>query len=590
MIEGIQRVFPVNPLKNLSPEQFPVDSQHFCSDLEVLVEIIKSFRPKVLFEFGSWKGHSAILFAETMAGFQSDFVIVCIDTWLGGIEHYLNADFRHQLFIEDGRPTIWERFVGNVIRSKHCPHIYPLPMTTSIAHDFLLLAGCQADAVYVDAGRRFGDVSDDLKFGADLLKESGVIFGDDYHAPPVRNAILQFAKDQHLYIGVRSSKWVLSQDPPSERGFECTVISPSPRSVGTESRSEGWSNEIAVLAAPREFLSTKRQFCQCYPRKSFALLKSAVENLALPETLRLRHVCVKNGHFLVGRGGDGVVLNESALPVEPTLQFVDPRGIPTPEFVKSNAMPLKGNVFLATDIYWGNYYHWICLAVSKFLLATKTLEFNGLMRFAVPDYDLSMAAGQRLAFSKKVWLQSLSLVGDTQTVLSLAPGIYRAAEIHFFAMNSSQVAPFTLFEQTRENWREILDQIAVASPSPERICVLRRDVLRVRADETLLLQLVAKRYGFQCGYLEDLDFLQQACLFRNARHVIAAHGAGLSNMLFMRPGGRVTELNRILESEKHLRPWFYMLARRMDLQYNFVDLTGNPGIEEALDDLFSGGL
>ncbi len=51
-----------------------------------------------------------------------------------------------------------------------------------------------------------------------------------------------------------------------------------------------------------------------------------------------------------------------------------------------------------------------------------------------------------------------------------------------------------------------------------------------------------KNYGFQSVRLEELPFLDQVTLFRDAEIVIGSHGGGLSNLIFSRPGTRVIEL------------------------------------------------
>ena len=41
-----------------------------------------------------------------------------------------------------------------------------------------------------------------------------------------------------------------------------------------------------------------------------------------------------------------------------------------------------------------------------------------------------------------------------------------------------------------------------------------------------------KKYKFRKVYLEKMTIIEQVDLFRKASHVIAAHGAGLTNILF----------------------------------------------------------
>lgn len=51
-----------------------------------------------------------------------------------------------------------------------------------------------------------------------------------------------------------------------------------------------------------------------------------------------------------------------------------------------------------------------------------------------------------------------------------------------------------------------------------------------------------RKYGFDCVNNEELDFHEQVSLFSRAQYVISIHGAGLTNMLFMKENSKVLEL------------------------------------------------
>jgi len=55
--------------------------------------------------------------------------------------------------------------------------------------------------------------------------------------------------------------------------------------------------------------------------------------------------------------------------------------------------------------------------------------------------------------------------------------------------------------------------------------------------------------------------------------VVAAHGAGLSNLVFGRQGLRVLELNDYIGDEPYLRPWFYYLSRAFEHDYSYSNLS-----------------
>ena len=64
------------------------------------------------------------------------------------------------------------------------------------------------------------------------------------------------------------------------------------------------------------------------------------------------------------------------------------------------------------------------------------------------------------------------------------------------------------------------------------------------------------RYGFKAVCLEPLSIPRQVNLFRNVRNLVSVHGAGMSNMIFMEPGGAVIDLI----NEHHRDASFFNLA------------------------------
>ena len=57
-----------------------------------------------------------------------------------------------------------------------------------------------------------------------------------------------------------------------------------------------------------------------------------------------------------------------------------------------------------------------------------------------------------------------------------------------------------------------------------------------------------KKHKFRKVYLEQMTIMEQVQLFRKASHVIAAHGAGLTNVLFAPKNTRILEIRPELSS------------------------------------------
>jgi capsular polysaccharide biosynthesis protein len=81
-----------------------------------------------------------------------------------------------------------------------------------------------------------------------------------------------------------------------------------------------------------------------------------------------------------------------------------------------------------------------------------------------------------------------------------------------------------------------------------RIYVSRKQAVRRHlANEYEFLPLL-KKHNFRKVYLEQFSIREQVALFRKASHIIAAHGAGLTNVLFAPADVRILEIRPELSS------------------------------------------
>jgi predicted O-methyltransferase YrrM len=179
-------------------------------------KVIESVRPQLIVEVGSWKGCSAIHMAKVAAGAGLKPKIVCIDTWLGALEFWQNKnDGEHYgaLSITNGYPTVFYKFLANVCFNGLEQQVIPFPQTSLIAARWLAWKQVQADLIYIDASHDYPDVALDLAAYYPLVRNGGVLFGDDFIPetwPGVARAVTEFAKDKS--VAVESDfKWVIQK-------------------------------------------------------------------------------------------------------------------------------------------------------------------------------------------------------------------------------------------------------------------------------------------------------------------------------------------------------------------------------------------
>ena len=217
-------LFPQHPFVGLSAEDFPQDEQNFFFDPEVFADMIAISQPRIIIEVGTWKGHSANAMADICKQDGLNTKIICVDTWLGSQEHYTTEERRSTLHIEHGRPTLWERFIGNTIRRSNHDCIYPLALPASTAAIVMDKLEVKADLIYIDAGHDYDDVSADIRNYASLLEPDGVMFGDDFYLWPLEQAVRDFAAQSDLGIARKGSKWVFLRRPLNALpGYETVV-------------------------------------------------------------------------------------------------------------------------------------------------------------------------------------------------------------------------------------------------------------------------------------------------------------------------------------------------------------------------------
>lgn len=99
-----------------------------------------------------------------------------------------------------------------------------------------------------------------------------------------------------------------------------------------------------------------------------------------------------------------------------------------------------------------------------------------------------------------------------------------------------------------------------------RLYVTRRDASfrNLRNEEALVAALAP--LGFRTVSLAGMDFPQQLALFRGAEVMLGVHGAGLSHLVSMEPGGKLLEIL----SPQRFWPTYRALASRAGIDYGVV--------------------
>jgi hypothetical protein len=148
------------------------------------------------------------------------------------------------------------------------------------------------------------------------------------------------------------------------------------------------------------------------------------------------------------------------------------------------------------------------------------------------------------------------------SVVKLPRGLYRVADYTFtsdeadtgfFRSDSIQMVKRYLGHAQLEQGHSAY---ASGDPQPRRVYLSRRRSDRSFTNEADIEALMSER-GFTVIYSEDLELEEEISLFEQVDVIIGPHGAGLCNLVWIKPGTRVIEIM----SPKMISDFFVRLAR-----------------------------
>ena len=203
-----------------------------------------------------------------------------------------------------------------------------------------------------------------------------------------------------------------------------------------------------------------------------------------------------------------------------------------------------------TDDWSGGYFHWLADALPRLYAARETAR----------DVTLLLPHGfDRLEFVTS----SLKLFPVRRVEYVGADEVCVCERL----MMPTHTAPSGHYNEplVRELRDLLLDACGAAGAEPAaRLYVSRGRAPKRRLTNEDELMDTLREFGFRVVHFEEHPFEEQVRIAAGARHLVSNHGAGLTNMMFMKPGGRVLELRRRDESERN---WFFNLASAAGLVY-----------------------
>lgn len=177
----------------------PYDGHGWYSNRRPIKQIISEQDVKVVVEVGCWLGKSTRHIAKCV---PKNGKVYAVDHWLGSVEHQPgNSCFR------EGLSELYDQFLSNVIHKKLTDKIIPIRMPSVEAEKYL--SDLVPDLIYIDASHETEAVYQDLNIWFPHVQGHGILCGDDWSWPSVRQAVEKFAAEKHLSIESKGNFWRL---------------------------------------------------------------------------------------------------------------------------------------------------------------------------------------------------------------------------------------------------------------------------------------------------------------------------------------------------------------------------------------------
>lgn len=203
---------------------------------------------------------------------------------------------------------------------------------------------------------------------------------------------------------------------------------------------------------------------------------------------------------------------------------------------------------------WGgsNYYHWMCESLprlSAFLKTNRTAKIllppnppafiQESLRQLFPDIQTKELRAGRLNLFQSLWVQD------------------------YLALNVPHPSVLFIREQMLN---KVVNEVLTSNPI--KLGILRKGTLRRRIVNEVDYFSWCTENGIQLIDPGDYSFLEQVVLFSKANFLIAPHGAGETNMLFMRPNSIIIELNNETASDATL--CYLSLAGHLSFRFYYL--------------------
>lgn len=234
---------------------------------------------------------------------------------------------------------------------------------------------------------------------------------------------------------------------------------------------------------------------------------------------------------------------------------------------RKHKLHLKGDLYYLDSFCASNYGHWFLDDLPRLISALPHLPPSTRFILSDPVQEFKV--------------KSLAVFGIFPERLIPIKGYYEThCERLWFA---TQLGSCAWASTSPEVFRNVSCKIKrhyfeTDCDSPERIFISRENAAHKRlVNEKNLLKII-KEFGFTIVHAEKLSFAEQVKTFSKAKHALAAHGGGITNIIFSPISSHLMELQ---DSRYAPRRWFWKVLTMLGHDYSSL-------IGKTLDDRYEG--
>jgi hypothetical protein len=270
-----------------------------------------------------------------------------------------------------------------------------------------------------------------------------------------------------------------------------------------------------------------------------------------------------DGRYWAGEDGTfAVIAPDNKLIWDVSVQFRLPN-LTHPALQRAELPPvceMQETVAVLSYVWESNYYHWLgdvlarvhllgrCgIPIDKYLICSREsapFQRETLAMLEIPEHKIMAGETGLHIRAKTLVVPSL----DTLELMPLNPHPLPAWAVRFLR---SALLPHAAAGEAK---------------GMERIYISRGDAAHRGVTNEREVEKLLASYGFRTIVPGAMTVAEQIRAFAAADIVVGPHGAGLTNLLFCRPGTRVLELF----PPNYVNPLYWYMCNMLDLEYGYL--------------------